>query len=228
MLWFQHIPIGSSTSLRFTSSKCFLPKNPLSGCKRLVVRHFVLEFSAFYCDKRTGSYRDLYGVLWTRGGGRTPCHVFVQEGGGEEGGKGSDWNIQNQKLGRASARVCQHDYVKQMDVDNMFFLPNAQLRTHSLSYLQFVVNSEIKLKVHRRQKREIKNYQHLHEQVTSDSCDSEDHVCTSFSRECLASAVTTATRWCPLSRLITDQDCQPWLATFSFSSILTSFLSLSF
>ena len=110
----------------------------------------------------------------------------------------------------------------------MFFLPNAQLRTHSLSYLQFVVNSEIKLKLHHRQKREIKNYQHLHEQVTSDSCDSEDHVCTSFSRECLASAVTTATRWCPLSRLITDHDCQPWLATFSFSPILTSFLSLSF
>ena len=70
--------------------------------------------------------------------------------------------------------------------------------------------------------------EHLRDQISSDSCDSEDHVCTSFSRECLASAVTTATRWCPLSRLITDQDCQPWLATFSFSPILTSFLSLSF
>ena len=40
----------------------------VSGCKRVVVRHFVPEFSTFYCDKRTGSYGDLYGVLWTRGG----------------------------------------------------------------------------------------------------------------------------------------------------------------
>ena len=43
--------------------------------------------------------------------------------------------------------------------------------------------------------------EHLRDQISSDSCDSEDHVCTSFSRECLASAVTTATRWCPLSNL---------------------------
>ena len=127
------------------------------------MRHFVPEFSTFYCDKRTGSYRDLYGVLWTRGWRvETPCHVFVGEEEKEGGGGGEKYSKPENSDG-SRAQACQHDYVKQMDVDNMFFLPNAQLRTHSLSYLQFVVNSEIKLKVHR-QKREIKNYQHLHEQ----------------------------------------------------------------
>ena len=83
--------------------------------------------------------------------------------GGERGGRGGAKYSKPENSDGSRAQACQHDYVKQMDVDNMFFLPNAQLRTHSLSYLQFVVNSEIKLKVHR-QKRKIKNYKHLHEQ----------------------------------------------------------------
>ena len=51
------------------------------------MRHFVPEFSTFYCDKRTGSYRDLYGVLWTRGGGGPPVMSLYRKEEEKRGGR---------------------------------------------------------------------------------------------------------------------------------------------